>query len=302
MPAEAAALLMAIRILAVDVDGTLLDSRHQLPPRNAAALAAATAQGIQVVLATGRRFNFVLPIIAALGCPCWVIASNGALVRKFTPRDVVPGGGLDADWFRHFLPHSKARAVLSLLAPYEDQAVITMPERDGQPELFMRPERDPPAPGRRAFASWLRSNRNQLAFAAPLETCLTADPVQLMYGGSVSDARAIGAALAASPLAAELTCLQTLYPRRDLGILDVLDRGVDKGAALAAVAAQLGIGAAEVLAIGDNYNDLGMLEFAGQAVLMGNAHAAMDRPGWARTADNDHDGVAATIEALLEGR
>ncbi|MGH9489538.1 MAG: HAD hydrolase family protein, partial [Terriglobales bacterium] len=61
-------------------------------------------------------------------------------------------------------------------------------------------------------------------------------------------------------------------------------------------------GAAEVLAIGDNYNDLGMLEFAGQAVLMGNAHAAMDRPGWARTVDNDHDGVAATIEALLEGR
>lgn len=285
---------LPIRLIAVDVDGTLLDSQHQLPPRNAAALAAAAARGCAIALATGRRYNFVRPIAAALGCPCLVIASNGALVRLFEP-----GSGAPAeDLYRHFLPRAKARAVLAALAPFRRQAVVTMPEGTAGSELYMEAERDAPAASRRAFATWLASNRDQLSFLTPLEDCLSADPVQLMYGGSVAAVAAIGAALAVQPVAAELTCLRTLYPRRDLGILDVLDRGVDKGAALAAVAARLAIPAAAVLAIGDNYNDLGMLEFAGQAVLMGNAHVAMDRPGWRRTADNDHDGVAVVIEGL----
>ncbi|MGH9534778.1 MAG: HAD family hydrolase, partial [Terriglobales bacterium] len=126
--------------------------------------------------------------------------------------------------------------------------------------------------------------------------------IQLMYGGGMAQVVAIGAELAAGPWGSRLTCLQTLYPQRDLGILDILDAGVDKGAALAAVAARQGVRPEAVLAIGDNYNDLGMLGFAGRAVLMGNAHAAMDRPGWARTADNDHAGVAQAVEAALTER
>lgn len=293
---------LPIRLIAVDVDGTLLDSRHQLPPRNAAALVAAAARGCEIALATGRRYNFVHPIAARLGCPCLIIASNGALVRRYATRRLespAPVGGPPlADLYRHFLPREKARAILAALPAYRHQAVVTMPEGAAENELYMEPEREPPDDSRRGFATWLAANRNHLAFALPLERCLTADPVQLMYGGGMAEVAAVAAQLAAQPLAAELTCLRTLYPRRDLGILDVLDRGVDKGAALAAVAARLAIPAAAILAIGDNYNDLGMLAFAGQAVLMGNAHPGMDRPGWRRTADNDHDGVAAAVEGL----
>lgn len=287
----------AMQLLAVDVDGTLLDSRHALPPRNAAALAAAARRGVRIVLATGRRFNFVRPIIAGLGCPCLVIASNGALVRVCGA-----GGEPGEEWFRHCLPLETAGGVLAALRRYCDQAVVTLPEAPGRAELYMTPERLPPAPARRAFASWLESNREHLAFVAPLERCLTADPIQLMYGGGMAQVVAIGAELAAGPWGPRLTCLQTLYPQRDLGILDILDAGVDKGAALAAVAARQGVRPEAVLAIGDNYNDLGMLGFAGRAVLMGNAHAAMDRPGWARTADNDHAGVAQAVEAALTER
>lgn len=284
---------LAIRLLAVDVDGTLLDSQHRLPPRNAAALAAAAARGVVIALATGRRFNFVRPIAAALGCPSLIVASNGALVRE-----AAAGGEPGREWFRHFLPRRKARAVLATLARYRDQAVVTMPEDGAAAELYMTPERDPSAAERRAFATWVGSNRDHLAYSDPLERCLTTDPIQLMYGGSVAAVRAIAEELAAAPLGTELTLLRTLYPRRDLGILDILDAGVDKGAALAAVASRLAIPAAAVAAIGDNYNDVGMLTFAGRAVLMGNAHAAMDRPGWARTADNDQDGVARAVEML----
>ncbi len=283
----------AIQLLAVDVDGTLLDSQHRLPPRNAAALAAAAERGVVIALATGRRFNFVRPIAAALGCPSLVIASGGGLVREMEA-----GGRPGAEWFRHFLPRDKARAVLAALAPYEDQAVVTMPEGAAGRELWMTPESEQAAAARRVFAGWMAGNREQMAYAAPLESCLTTDPIQLMYAGTLAQDQAISAELAARPLAAGLTLLRTLYPRRDLGILDILDAGVDKGAALAAVASRLGIPADAVAAIGDNYNDVGMLTFAGRAVLMGNAHAAMDRPGWARTADNDHDGVARAVEML----
>lgn len=285
---------MPLRLIAVDVDGTLLDSRHQLPPRNAAALRSALSRGCEIALATGRRYNFVRPIAAALGCPCWVIASNGALVRRFEPGTVATVSAA----YRHFLPRAKARAVLGALSEYQHQAVVTMPEGAAPSELYMEPERDPPAASRLAFATWLAGNRKDLAYVAPLERCLSADPVQLMFGGGVATVRTIGEALAAQPLARELTSLRTLYPHRDLGILDVLDAGVDKGVALRSLAEQLKIPAAGVLAIGDNYNDLGMLEFAGQAVLMGNAHPGMDRPGWRRTTDNDHAGVAAILEQL----
>lgn len=277
-----------IRLVAVDVDGTLLDSRQRVSERNTRALRAAAGQAL-IALATGRRYRFALPIADTLEIDCYVIASNGALVRR---RE----GEVR---HRHYLPKQRAEEVMATLAAYEAQLVVTF-ERAGPGELVMKALPGGDSGGavdgpRRAFAGWLERNREALSFEPRLAACLTEDPVQLMYGGTPAEIAAMGAVLAAQPVFAHVTCMRTIYPARELGILDILDQGVSKGAALAKLAAELGIAPAQVLAIGDNYNDLEMLEFAGTAAVMGNAHEEMRRPGWMLVADHDHDGVAEAL-------
>ena len=96
----------------------------------------------------------------------------------------------------------------------------------------------------------------------------------------------------------------TEYPERDLTILDILPPGVSKGVALRSYAAAHSIQPAEIMAIGDNYNDLEMLEFAGNPVVVANGAPGMvqiaRQKGWRITATNDDDGVAEVIESVLD--
>jgi hydroxymethylpyrimidine pyrophosphatase-like HAD family hydrolase len=102
--------------------------------------------------------------------------------------------------------------------------------------------------------------------------------------------------LAAMPLAAEFTLALTEYELRDFSILDVLRRGVTKGVALKEWARRRDIAREEVMAIGDNWNDREMLEFAGLPVVMGNSVAELKSLGWATTSSNDEAGVAEAID------
>jgi hypothetical protein len=110
--------------------------------------------------------------------------------------------------------------------------------------------------------------------------------------------------LKASPWAAECESARTEYPARDLAILDLMPLGVTKGWALERLAARLGIDRRETMAIGDNWNDLEMLEWAGQGVLMGNAAAELraraKQRGWKQAPGNDQDGVAVVLESALK--
>lgn len=104
---------------------------------------------------------------------------------------------------------------------------------------------------------------------------------------------------------AEITLHRTEYPERDLSLVDILPAGASKGAALRLLAEERGIAMGEVMAIGDNWNDLSMLEVAGYPVLMRNAPAELlvmaEERGWAVTGSNDEDGVAAAIRSVLPG-
>src|SRR5206468_7081146 len=107
------------------------------------------------------------------------------------------------------------------------------------------------------------------------------------------------AALLASDVKPDVTVLRTEYPHRDLCIMDVLNRDCSKGHALKRWAEFRGLAAAEVMAIGDNYNDVEMLEFAGVPVVMGNASDELKQNGWHVTLGNDQSGVAAALETLV---
>jgi hydroxymethylpyrimidine pyrophosphatase-like HAD family hydrolase len=120
-----------------------------------------------------------------------------------------------------------------------------------------------------------------------------------MFCGTITRMHEALAAIEASGLENQITVLRTEYPIRDLSIVDVLNQGCSKGHALERWAGYRGIPREQVMAIGDNYNDIEMLAFAGLPFIMGNASEELRRNGWAITLANDQNGVAAAIEQVL---
>jgi hydroxymethylpyrimidine pyrophosphatase-like HAD family hydrolase len=96
-----------------------------------------------------------------------------------------------------------------------------------------------------------------------------------------------------------ITVLRTEYPERDLSMIDVLNVGCSKGHALERWAAHRGYRREQVMAIGDNHNDVEMLEFAGHPVIMGNACEELRGRGWSVTLGNDRCGVAAAVAEVI---
>src|SRR5712664_4343845 len=105
---------MAVRLIALDIDGTLLDSRWTLPEANRAVIAEATRRGIEVALVTGRRYDFAMPIAVQLGSPLTLIVSNGALIRSKEGRTHL----------RHLLPRETAARVLHLTTEWREGAAV----------------------------------------------------------------------------------------------------------------------------------------------------------------------------------
>jgi hydroxymethylpyrimidine pyrophosphatase-like HAD family hydrolase len=147
---------------------------------------------------------------------------------------------------------------------------------------------------------WLEKNMQYIDFVIPIETALVTDPVQAMFCGSMSRMAEALRALHASGMGNRITILRTEYPERDLSMIDVLNAGCSKGHALARWTAHRGYHSEQVMAIGDNHNDVEMLEFAGHPVIMGNACEELRSRGWSVTLGNDKCGVAAALAEVVE--
>jgi len=273
---------MAIRLIAIDIDGTLLDSRWELPEANRKAIAEAVGRGIEVALVTGRRFDFALPIAEQLRCRLVLIVNNGALVKSND----------GTTHLRHLLPRDIARRALQATPQFREGTAVVFDRLRENQVIFERIDWEDP--GRKAY---LDRNREFIGQASPLESCLTEDPIQVMYTGPVERMRDVEALLRALPLAKQFALAVTEYESRDFGLIDVIHPACSKGATLAEWATLRGFAREEVMAIGDNFNDREMLEFAGVPVVMGNSVPELKQLGWRETLSNDQNGVAAAIEA-----
>jgi len=126
--------------------------------------------------------------------------------------------------------------------------------------------------------------------------------VQIMIGGPPALIEGAETLLRESPVAPCIQPTWTKYPERNIALFDVMNRGCTKGRALKFWANYCGIPASDVMALGDNFNDLEMLEFAGLPVVMGNHIEGLHRAGWALTSACDDSGVAYAIEQhVLKG-
>jgi hypothetical protein len=286
-----------VRLVAIDVDGTLLPNVGQaVTARTGRALLAAQQAGITVAIATGRRTAYTTPLLDNLGlrADTPLITSNGAVLRTL--------GGQAID--RCHMEPRVARGLCTLMRPF-GCLVFTFDHPDRE-DLVL--EDMGIAQGR--ISLWIEANRHAIQVVKPLEDAFPecsdpADhPIQGMVAGSVEQMRQAEASLKASPWSAYCECVRTEYPARDLSILDLLPLGVSKGWALERLAARLGVDRKEVMAIGDNWNDVDMLEWAGQAVVMGNAALELrtlaKTRGWKQAPRNDQDGVAVILENALQ--
>jgi hydroxymethylpyrimidine pyrophosphatase-like HAD family hydrolase len=146
---------------------------------------------------------------------------------------------------------------------------------------------------------YLTTSLDYLLLVPNLNAAVTSDPVQIMMGGPPERIEAAESLLRKSDAAASVQLTWTRYPQRNIAIFDIMNRGCTKGQALKFWADQCGIPASEVMALGDNFNDLEMLEFAGLPVVMGNHIDGLHRPGWAKTTPCDESGVACAIETFV---
>ncbi len=274
-----------IRLIAIDIDGTLLDSKVEISHANLDALRRAHEAGIEIVLGTGRRHKFALPIAESLGFDLWLISSNGAVTRS-TRGEM---------FHQDLLPKATAIRLCRHMQQFRNHTVLTF-DREGMGGIVCESYEHLYG----VIQRWMEKNAPYIEYISPIEKALTEDPIQAMFCGPIELMQRAQERLLACDFAADFTLLRTQYDARNLCIVDILNAGCSKGHALERWANYRGIDRSEVMAIGDNYNDIEMLTFAGHPVIMGNASDDLKQNGWTVTLHNDESGVAAAIEQVLD--
>ena len=301
---------MQMRMLAVDMDGTLLGPDGVVSARNLAALRAAEEAGVEVVVATGRRHCYAMRQMRGLGLreENALISSNGTVVRTI-------GATLIE---RKLLPKETARWLCAHVEEFRNSLVMTFdmvgPDGDDSRGALVVEQMDELTA---SIGKWMKANEPYIAHVVPIENALVGDnPIQMMLCGTIGRMRRAEARLLEHPgisavgvtpqkhaAGVEVALHRTEYAERDLSIVDILPAGCSKGAALLRLAELRGVKAEEIVAIGDNWNDVSMLAVAGRAVLMANAPEELKtmaaERGWVLGRRHDEDGVAVAVETAL---
>jgi hydroxymethylpyrimidine pyrophosphatase-like HAD family hydrolase len=296
------------KLIAIDMDGTLLNSDSRVSLRNLAALKLATGAGAEVVIATGRRHCYAMRVLRPLHLDpaSALVSSNGTVIRTVGSELI----------HRTHMPLETARWLCHHVGAFRNTLVLTFDTvthtgEDTRGALVCEHLDDLHA----SIGAWMRSNEPYILQVDRMEDALHGNaPIQAMLCGPIDRMAAAEARLLEDPRVvpvgaephpgAEITLHRTIYPEKDLCLVDILPVGCSKASALEQLTAIRGISMQDVLAIGDNWNDLPMLRSAGHTALMSNApaelHALARRHDWLIVPSNDEDGVAVAIEAALE--
>ena len=288
---------MRISLLALDLDWTLLDSRGNISERNRLAIDNAREQGVHVALVTGRRFRDSRPVALELGLDVPLISHNGALTKHAATLQtvsVLP------------LPLAAAHQALGIGRQFGADALLS-DDHEGLGVLIYDHLRGDNSAAQK-YVSWARrihgeeEGADAVQQVASLEEYMDHDPIHLAFSGGCEEMDQLEEILK-TELGSTVKILGTKYLEQDFTLLDIVNPAASKGAGVAAAAAELSVSQKEIMAIGDNYNDLEMLLFAGTGVVMANAPLTLrEIAGLHPTASNKEDGVALAIEQFILNR
>ena len=275
------------RLLALDIDGTLLRSDKTISPRTRTALAVARERRVHLVLVTGRRYPSARKVAEDLGLAGPLVLHNGALIVSGVPHD--DGGVLRC----RPLAREVALEAAAIGRRCGADPVLHCGQR-GEGRLLAHA-----GPlSSTLMAYYLDRSHPDVVSCVAFEDALTEDPLQVMFGGRLEEMAALVPELRAA-LRGRAKVERTVYPAQGTALLDVLEPSVGKAEALAFLQERWGVAAAETLAIGDNWNDQEMLTRAGLGLVMGNADPEMRALGLPVLPTADEDGVAVAIERYV---
>lgn len=283
-----------IRLLALDLDGTLLNSRGKISEQNLQAIRAAEKKGVLVTIATGRRFRDARPvgIEAELNAP--LITHNGALTKYAQTLETVNAA---------ILNQLEAREVLRVGRKFCADAMVSCDPR-GKGLLLYDSVSESNVPLQK-YIAWSRrlhgdEAEEAMRHVSSLEEVLhSVEIVHISFSGSCASMIELQAALE-SELGDAVKVLATVYSAQNFTLLDILHAEASKGYGLKNFAEFRHIKPEEIMVVGDNFNDLEMLDFAGLPVVMGNAATELlENPKYETTLSNDESGVAAAIERFI---
>ena len=284
-----------IKLLALDLDGTTLNSSGQLPDANRNAIRAAEEKGVLVTIATGRRFRDAKPIGVDLGLNAPLITHNGALLKYAISEETVSCSLLSTE---------TSLEIVRVGKDYGGDALVSTDPHGHGTLLYDRVSEDN-VPLRK-YLRWSENlhggepGREGVEHVPNLEAILHEhEIVHISFSGSC-DAMSAMLSVLGSELGNSVTILPTIYPRLDFTLIDILPADASKGHGVAKLAELNNLLPENVMAIGDNFNDLEMLEYAGTAVVMGNADPKLlERQEFYTTLSNDESGVAAAIQRFI---
>ncbi len=286
-----------IKLLAPDLDGTLLNSKGKIPDANKIAIRQAEEIGVLVTIATGRRFRDALPVAAELEFNAPLITHNGALLKYAESFETVAAS---------LLNHATTLEILRVGKAFGGDALVSV-DPHGHGTLLFDTISDDNIPLQKyiAWSDRLHGNENgkSAVHVERLEdTVGDNEVIHISFSGGCDSMKEMHGVLE-DELGKTVTLLATIYPHLDFTLLDILPPNASKGTGVEKLANLNDLLPENVMTIGDNYNDLEMLEFAGTPVVMGNADPSLlEREEFYTTLSNDADGVAVAINRYILNR
>jgi Cof subfamily protein (haloacid dehalogenase superfamily) len=277
--------LAEIKLIALDIDGTLLDPDGRITPRVQNAIHEARRAGIIIALATARRYVGAQPVADVLGFALPLIVYDGAFIVDYPSQRILSCQPLAT---------RVAGQVVEIFLRHRIQPVVQVCERLLENVWTGPAEHDHPELA--TYLAIASSHLRRLSY-------------EQMYSGGVDPLRvvAFAAPQAIEQIIPEISALACSWNAVKEGSfhcaeLVVMRQGCSKASGLAALAALYAIPLSRVMAIGDNTNDIPMLQLAGWGVAMGQAPAVVKAAARAQTTSNREDGVALAIERYALGR
>ena len=283
-----------IKLLALDLDGTLLNSTGKIPEKNIEAIREAEKIGVLVTIATGRRFRDARPVGLELGLNAPIICHNGALLKYAESLETVAVS---------ILPNETLHNILRVGREFGADAMLSC-DPHGKGVLFYDRISKENVPLQK-YIAWSKTFHGDEAedsvhHVENLEDVLDDnETVHVSFSGTCAPMREFVEVLQ-TELAASVTILPTIYPELDFTLIDILPSDASKGIGVEKLALINELKPENVMVIGDNFNDCEMLEYAGTAVIMGNAAPELlGNEKYQMTLSNDESGVALAIEKFI---
>jgi hydroxymethylpyrimidine pyrophosphatase-like HAD family hydrolase len=287
-----------IKLLALDLDGTTLNSKGVVPEENRSAIRAAEGAGVLVTIATGRRFRDAQPVGLDLELNAPMITHNGALLKFAQTETVVHCSQLTTEL---------ALEIIRVGKEFGGDALVST-DPHGHGTLLYDRVSDDNAPLKK-YLRWSEtlhgwaSGRDGVHHVASLEESIPNEEIVHISFSGTCDAMSAMLSVLHGELGSAVTILPTIYPRLDFTLIDILPPDASKGHGVTKLAEINGLTNDEVMVIGDNFNDMDMLKVAGIPVVMGNADERLRaHPGFYTTLSNDESGVAAAITRFILNR